>query len=227
MREWHKGISMYEAHSDLFTKPQHCSAVANFYCEAALADKTPKLMEKTSALEHKTIRPLYELGKDAFEQQDYVKAIYYWRKLVSSFTHTAPIYIAQLEESYTQLNLTEQFNELIIELLPKGGVLIRIKHCQALLTKGEQQQAIDFLTDSLKREPSIRGFSFLLQLLGNSNNRIHAVLAEVDKLVQSYIATKPEYQCRHCGFTSHTLYWICPSCKHWESIAPSKGLDGY
>jgi lipopolysaccharide biosynthesis regulator YciM len=132
-----------------------------------------------------------------------------------------------LEESYTQLNLTEQFNELIIELLPKGGVLIRIKHCQALLTKGEQQQAIDFLTDSLKREPSIRGFSFLLQVLGNSNNRIHVVLAEVDKLVQSYIATKPEYQCRHCGFTSHTLYWICPSCKHWESIAPSKGLDGY
>ncbi|KAF7771462.1 hypothetical protein PCIT_a4041 [Pseudoalteromonas citrea] len=227
MREWHKGISMYEAHSDLFTKPQHCAAVANFYCEAALADKTPKLMEKTSALEHKTIRPLYELGKDAFEQQDYVKAIYYWRKLISSFTHTAPIYIAELEESYTQLNLTEQFNELIIELLPKGGVLIRIKHCQALLTKGEQQQAIDFLTDSLKREPSIRGFSFLLQLLGNSNNRIHTVLAEVDKLVQSYIATKPEYQCRHCGFTSHTLYWICPSCKHWESIAPSKGLDGY
>lgn len=227
MREWHKGISMYEAHSELFTKPQHSAAIANFYCEAALSDKTPKLMEKTSALEHKSIRPLYELGKEAFEHKDYVKTIYYWRKLISSFTYTAPIYITDLEQSYEELNLQSQFHDLIAELLPKGGVLIRIKHCQILLLAGEHQKAIEFLTDGLKREPSIRGFSFLLQLLGNSNKEIQLVLAEVDKLVQSYIATKPEYQCRHCGFTSHTLYWLCPSCKHWESIAPSKGLDGY
>ncbi|CAH9058394.1 Lipopolysaccharide assembly protein B [Pseudoalteromonas sp. CIP111854] len=227
MREWRKGINMYESHRELFTKPQHFAAIANFYCEAAISDDTPKLMELACAFEHKIIRPYYELGKDAFVKNDHVKAIYYWRKLVVNCTNTAPLYIKELEQSYIELNLKNQFDDLIEELLPQGGVLIRIKHCQSLLEQGQLHQAIDFLTDSLKREPSIRGFSFLLQLLGNNNNKIQAVLSEIDKLVKSYIATKPEYQCQHCGFSSHTLYWLCPSCKHWETIGPSKGLDGY
>ncbi|MGO3445265.1 MAG: hypothetical protein ACTINA_17490, partial [Pseudoalteromonas distincta] len=24
-----------------------------------------------------------------------------------------------------------------------------------------------------------------------------------------------------------TIYWNCPSCKHWETIVPSRGLDGF
>ncbi|NOU49273.1 lipopolysaccharide assembly protein LapB [Pseudoalteromonas sp. JBTF-M23] len=227
MRDWRKGINMYESHRELFTKQQHFAAIANFYCETALADDNSKLMEQACALEHNIVRPFYELGKDAYSKQDHLKAIYYWRKLIVANTNTAPLYINELEHSYHALNLKHQFDDLIEELMPKGGVLIRIKYCQALLEAEEQQKAIEFLTDSLKREPSIRGFSFLLQLLGNNNHRIKDVLSEIDKLVTSYIATKPEYQCQHCGFTSHTLYWLCPSCKHWETIGPSKGLDGY
>lgn len=227
MSEWHKGVSMYEAHSDLFTKKSHSAAIANFYCEAAIADKTPKLMEKSSALKHKTIRPLYELGLDAFEHGDYVKSIYYWRKLSCEFTFTTPLFIEKLEQSYNALNLMPQFYELVSELLDKGGVIIKIKYCQGLLQDNKQQEAIEFLTESLKRQPSIRGFSFLLQLLSNTNDNINDVLVEIDKLVTSYIDTKPEYQCRHCGFTSHKLYWLCPSCKNWESISPNQGVDGH
>ena len=167
------------------------------------------------------------MGQDAFKQDDYVKCIYYWRKLVSQFVHMAPLVLEDLEYCYVQLNIHEQFYELIAELLERGGVLIRIKHCQGLVKQGHIEQAIEFLTDSLKREPSIRGFSYLLQLISGKNAKIEHVLQEIDKLVTSYIATKPNYQCNHCGFTSHTMYWLCPSCKHWESLAPSRGLDGF
>ncbi|MFY8297291.1 lipopolysaccharide assembly protein LapB [Pseudoalteromonas sp. SS15] len=227
MSEWQKGVNMFEAHSDLFSKRSHCAAIANFYCETALSNQTPKLMEKTFALNHKTIRPMYELGLDAYNNEDYVKSIYYWRKLICSFTDTAPIYMEQLEHSYNALNLQSQFYELISELLPKGGMLIKIKHCQSLLELNKANEAIEFLTDSLKREPSIRGFSYLLKLLSSKNHKLQDVLNEIDHLVTSYINTKPEYQCRHCGFTSHKLYWLCPSCKHWETIRPNKGVDGF
>ena len=138
-----------------------------------------------------------------------------------------PVFIEELAVSYQKLNLTHQFHELLNELLDKGGVLIKIKHCQALLEQGHIEQAIKFLTDSLKRHPTIRGFSFLLQLLAKQNNDIKDVLDQIDKLVTSYIATKPDFQCQHCGFTSHTIYWVCPSCKHWETIVPSRGIDGF
>jgi len=226
-REWEKGINMFEAHSDLFSKPQHFKAIANFYCEAALLENDPQIMRKAISLNHKTIRPLFELGQSAFAKEDYVKAIYYWRELICNFTFFAPLFIEDLAHSYHRLNLTHQFHELLLQLIDKGGVLIKIKHCQALIEQGHTEQAIKFLTDSLKRQPTIRGFSFLLQLLAQQNHNIKDVLDQIDNLVTSYIATKPAFQCQHCGFTSHTIYWVCPSCKHWETIVPSRGLDGF
>lgn len=226
-REWQKGISMFEAHNDLFTKKQHFKAIANFYCEHALVTNNSQLMQKAVGLNLKTIRPLYELGLSAYKNEDYVQAIYYWRELICNFTFFAPLFINELAHSYKQLNLTSQFHELINELLDKGGVLIKINHCQALLEQGQTKQAFEYLTDSLKRQPTIRGFSFLLQLMGTHNDNTKDVLNQIDKLVTSYIATKPDFQCQHCGFTSHTIYWNCPSCKHWETIIPSRGLDGF
>lgn len=226
-REWEKGINMFEAHSELFSKEQHFKAIANFYCEHAIASNNPQLMRKAISLNFKTIRPLYELGLTAYTKEDYVKAIYYWRELICQFTFFAPLFIDKLAHSYKQLKLTHQFHELVAELLDKGGVMIKIQHCQALLEQGHTEQAFEFLTDSLKRQPTIRGFSFLLQLMSAENKNTKDVLNQIDKLVTSYIATKPDFQCQHCGFTSYTIYWNCPSCKHWETIVPSRGLDGF
>ena len=168
-REWEKGINMFEAHSELFVKEQHFKAIANFYSEAALSENKPQLMNKAISLNYKAVRPLYDLGLSAYTSEDYVKAIYYWRELVCQFTLFAPLFIDQLAHSYKQLNLTHQFHDLLCDLLDKGGVLIKIKHCQALLEQGNTKQAFEFLTDSLKRQPTIRGFSFLLQLMGDKN----------------------------------------------------------
>ena len=49
-------------------------AIANFYCEAALQDNDTQIMRKAISLNHKAIRPLYELGHSAFTKEDYVKA---------------------------------------------------------------------------------------------------------------------------------------------------------
>jgi len=218
---------MFESHTELISKEQHFKAIANFYCEHAIASNNPQLMRKAISLNFKTIRPLYELGLSAYTKEDYVKAIYYWRELICQFTFFAPLFIEKLAHSYKQLKLTHQFHELITELLEKGGVMIKIQHCQALLEQGHTEQAFEFLTDNLKRQPTIRGFSFLLQLMSTENKNTKDVLNQIDKLVTSYIATKPDFQCQHCGFTSYTIYWNCPSCKHWETIVPSRGLDGF
>jgi len=145
-REWEKGINMFEAHSELFVKEQHFKAIANFYSEAALSENKPQLMNKAISLNYKAVRPLYELGLSAYTSEDYVKAIYYWRELVCQFTLFAPLFIDQLAHSYKQLNLTHQFHDLLCDLLDKGGVLIKIKHCQALLEQGNTKQAFEFFT---------------------------------------------------------------------------------
>ncbi len=226
-REWNKGIRVFEAHGKLFVKKQQLTAMANFYCEEGLLEQNNEMLKKASALGEKSIRPLYELGLSAFDKSDYVKAIYYWRELLQHFPHFAPLFIEKLETSYHHLNLTEQFDELLEKMVPKGGVCIQVKYCQSLLAKGQVDKAIEFLTVSLKKQPNIRGFRYLLQLLSEKNAQVKDVVDQIDKLITTYIATKPDYQCQHCGFSSRSLYWSCPSCKHWESIMPSRGLDGF
>ena len=37
---------------------------------------------------------------------------------------------------------------------------------------------------------------------------------------------RPAYQCVHCGFTPSLLFWQCPSCKQWTTVAPLDELGG-
>ncbi|CBL44627.1 Predicted N-acetylglucosaminyl transferase [gamma proteobacterium HdN1] len=34
------------------------------------------------------------------------------------------------------------------------------------------------------------------------------------------------YRCEHCGYEGRSLYWRCPACHRWGTIAPIQGLDG-
>ncbi|QFU04775.1 tetratricopeptide repeat protein [Pseudoalteromonas sp. THAF3] len=226
-REWQKGVELYQRHAHLFIHSQQRIAIANFYCEAALNSQQTELMSQALGVGEPSIRPLHELGLQAYQREDYVQAIHYWRDLVTQFTRCSPLVIDKLANAYRHLNLQQQFEQLLSELVEQGGVLLKIHYCQHLLTRGENQAAMEFLTKSLKKQPNIRGFRFLLQLLAGQNAQLDEALNPIDKLIQSYIDTKADYQCQHCGFESHSHYWLCPSCRHWESIQPSRGLDGF
>ncbi len=225
--EWEKGIALYLDCRKLFSTYQLKAAIAHFYCEHAY--QTGDYSELTSVIniDSKVIRPLFELGLQSFNEQDYLKAIHYWRDLLSHSPKHSPLFLAQLRECYIKLNLETQYVELLENYCNKYGVLIKIHYCEALIKQNKIDQAIEFLTVSLKREPNIRGFSFLISLFTKSNGDTKFVLNQINELVQSYISTKSEFQCKHCGFESQALYWFCPSCKHWESITPNHGLDGF
>ncbi|MEO2279309.1 lipopolysaccharide assembly protein LapB [Pseudoalteromonas pernae] len=226
-REWQKGIALHHRYSHLFINRQQKIAIANFYCEAALSENKPELMPQALGVGEPSIRPLYELGHLAFKREDYVQAIHYWRDLILQFTSCSPLVLEQLSVSYRHLHLEHQFEHVLSELVESGGIGIKIHYSQYLVQDGKRKEAVEFITKSLKKQPNIRGFRFLLQLLAGQNEQLDEALNPIDKLIQSYIDTKPEYQCQHCGFQSHSHYWLCPSCRHWESMQPSRGLDGF
>lgn len=226
-REWQKGADIYKRYPRLFNEKQHRIAIANFYCEAALATEQQQLMSQALGVGVTTIRPLFEMGEAAFEREDYLQAIHYWRELVYQFTAFSPLVINKLAKAYQQLDLQSQFDDVLADLAEQGGVLMKIHYCQRLNERGDFQGAIDFLTKSLKKQPNIRGFRYLLQLLATKNQQLDDTLHPIDRLIQSYIETKADYQCQQCGFESHSHYWLCPSCRQWETMQPSRGLDGF
>lgn len=225
--DWEKGITLYNNNAKIFSTTQLKAAVAHFYCERANEQNKIADVKKVSNIDTRVVRPLFELGHCAYLNDDYVKAINYWRDLLKQSPKHAPLFLEQLKHCYQSLSLEQQYFELLESQLNNSGVLLKIHYCQSLLVHNKKKQAIDFLTLSLKRQPNIRGFSYLLELLSGQGDQTLHTLEHINELVQSYIATKSEYQCKHCGFESHTMYWFCPSCKHWESVIPNHGLDGF
>lgn len=136
--------------------------------------------------------------------------------------------IPLLERCYTELNALAEFGGYLRACLskaPSASVII------ALADHIGQQEGMHaagtFLTEELKKRPSIKGFNRLIDLhieYGSSSAR--QSLTVLRGLTGQLEQRKPVYQCNHCGFAGRTLHWQCPSCKQWNSIRPIQGLEG-
>ncbi len=88
--------------------------------------------------------------------------------------------------------------------------------------------AQEVLTRQLLKNPTMKGFYRLIDyhLAEAEEGRAKESLTTLQKLVGEQLKSKPHYRCRQCGFSTHSLYWHCPSCKGWGTIKPIRGLDG-
>lgn len=225
--DWDKGIALFQSHESDFNTSQLKKTIANFYCEKAIQDKDLKPLDVVTELTQDLVRPKYMLGEKAFDDGDFLQAIKYWGSLLDKNVAFAPIFLDRLEVSYEKLNLQDNYFSHLSKHLKSDSVLIKIHYCKSLMAQGKVNEARNYITQVLRKQPNIRGFSYLLMLMSEQSQDIKTVLTEINNLVQDYIATKSLYQCNHCGFTSKKMYWFCPSCKHVESLVPLSGVDGF
>jgi lipopolysaccharide biosynthesis regulator YciM len=96
----------------------------------------------------------------------------------------------------------------------------------------EQREGSDvvqvYINRQLQRHPTMRVFYRLMDyhLADAEDGRAKESLLLLRDMVGEQIRTKPRYRCHKCGFTAHSLYWHCPSCRAWSSVKPIRGLDG-
>ena len=90
------------------------------------------------------------------------------------------------------------------------------------------ESAQNYVTRQLERHPTMRVFHKLIDYHINEaeEGRAKESLGVLRHMVGEQVRSKPRYRCQKCGFTAHTLYWHCPSCRSWSSIAYSR-TDGH
>ena len=92
---------------------------------------------------------------------------------------------------------------------------------------GNEKEAVAFLTDELRRRPSVRGLHLLIEMaLGHIDDPSRSYLLILGDLMEQLMEEKPVYECHQCGFSAKALHWQCPSCKYWGTIKPIKGIVG-
>jgi lipopolysaccharide biosynthesis regulator YciM len=88
------------------------------------------------------------------------------------------------------------------------------------------ETARSLLETEVTRRPSLRGLLRLIEMNDPEPRGEGAQSRLISRVGDMLLENKPTYQCTRCGFGGQQLHWLCPSCKHWETVEPLHGVHG-
>ena len=86
----------------------------------------------------------------------------------------------------------------------------------------EIEKAREFLSDILRQSPSFEAFEFALRFLKSNPEQLGETWETLSSFLKTLQDKKIEYVCTRCGYDSHAIQWLCPSCRNWASMKPVK-----
>lgn len=234
-REWAKAIHYASLLVKLGRKRMK-NSIAHFWCELAMQEKaegndTKALQNFKKALveDPKCVRASMALGKIYLESEDYSNAIKYMEMVLEQDSDFVSEVLPTLADSYYHLGQEDELLEFLRQcIVSKAGASAELMLAQLVAQHEGAGAAQELLTRQLVKNPTMKGFYRLMDyhLAEAEEGRAKASLDTLQKLVGEQLKVKPHYRCRKCGFSTHSLYWHCPSCKGWGTIKPIRGLDG-
>ncbi len=82
------------------------------------------------------------------------------------------------------------------------------------------EKARQFLSDILHQSPSFEAFEFALRFLKSNPEQLGETWETLSVFLKTLQDKKIEYVCSRCGYESHAIQWLCPSCRNWASMKP-------
>lgn len=234
-REWSKAIHYANLLVKLGRKRMRAS-IAHFWCELAMQEKAED--NDTIAIQHfkraleedpKCVRASIALGKLYLEAEDYQNTIKYLEQVLEQDSDFVSEVLPTLAECYHHLGQEDELLNFLRQcIVNKAGVSAELMLAQLVAKHDGVGAAQELLTRQLVKNPTMKGFYRLMDyhLAEAEEGRAKASLGTLQKLVGEQLKVKPHYRCRKCGFSTHAMYWHCPSCKGWGTIKPIRGLDG-
>ncbi|EOF4706077.1 MAG: lipopolysaccharide assembly protein LapB [Klebsiella huaxiensis] len=233
--DWQSAIEMAERLVKL-GKDKHRGEIANFWCELALQqmagndlDKAMTLLKKGAAADRNSARVSIMMGRVWMEKGDYAKAVESLERVIEQDKELVGETLDMLQTCYQQLGKTDEWEAFLRRCTEENtGATADLMLAQILEQREGMESAQNYVTRQLERHPTMRVFHKLIDYHINEaeEGRAKESLGVLRQMVGEQVRSKPRYRCQKCGFTAHTLYWHCPSCRSWATIKPIRGLDG-
>ena len=233
--DWQSAIEVAERLVKL-GKEKHRGEIANFWCELALQqmagndlDKAMALLKKGAAADKNSARVSIMMGRVWMEKGDYAKAVESLERVIEQDKELVGETLEMLQTCYQQLGKTDEWEAFLRRCAEENtGATADLMLAQILEQREGVDAAQNYVTRQLERHPTMRVFHKLIDYHINEaeEGRAKESLGVLRHMVGEQVRSKPRYRCQKCGFTAHTLYWHCPSCRSWSTIKPIRGLDG-
>jgi lipopolysaccharide biosynthesis regulator YciM len=111
----------------------------------------------------------------------------------------------------------------LYETWPSTTLLLAL--VEAVERSSGRMAAIELLRRELELRPSVRGLLRLVALAGYEKGMTTDEERLVSRIGNMMLSNRPVYRCVNCGFSGQQLHWLCPSCKHWETVRPIQGVE--
>ena len=233
--DWQSAIEVAERLVKL-GKEKHRGEIANFWCELALQqmagndlDKAMALLKKGAAADRNSARVSIMMGRVWMEKGDYAKAVESLERVIEQDKELVGETLEMLQTCYQQLGKTDEWEAFLRRCAEENtGATADLMLAQILEQREGVDAAQNYVTRQLERHPTMRVFHKLIDYHINEaeEGRAKESLGVLRHMAGEQVRSKPRYRCQKCGFTAHTLYWHCPSCRSWSTIKPIRGLDG-
>lgn len=232
-KDWHKAIEIAEklqGHGEAMS-----TTIAQYHCELAeqmiSKNRTTDALndlKRAQAIDRACARASMIRGRLESEVGRYKEAIRCYKRGITQDPDYISEIVAPLATCYQNLQEEDKLVVFLEECLvkyPRISLVLVIS--DYLHRQHGEKVAIEFIAQQIQRQPSLRGLSHLVELyLLNSSGDAQEKLLILRNFMNKLLADKPIYRCAHCGFSGRTLYWLCPSCHHWNTVKPIRGLEG-
>jgi lipopolysaccharide biosynthesis regulator YciM len=207
---------------------------AQYMCERAeqlLAQKDFKaaeeLLRQTAKADPSCVRVSLIEGRLAQQRGNYDRALSAYLNVEMQDAEFVVAVLPMMRECYQALGRMDEFQHYLVTISRRNsGDVAGLMLSELIAASDGTQVAVDFLSDLLCKHPSITGLDQLLGYLQALNDpSLDRHLMRLRDVTSSMVRAKSAYLCKSCGFESNSLYWQCPSCKHWASIKPLQVLE--
>lgn len=232
--EWSKAIDVAEQLVKL-GKEHRRVEIAHFYCELALQtmdrddlEHAISLLHKAASVDRKNARVSIMRARILMVQEDYASAAVELTQVLDQDREMVNETLPMLQECYHSLGQPLAWVEFLKRCVEENtGSSAELLLTDIIERDDGPEVAQNYINQQLRQHPSMRMFHRLIDfhLSEAENSRARESLKALRDMLGEQIRSKPHYHCQKCGFTSHSLYWHCPSCKSWGSIKPIRGFN--
>jgi lipopolysaccharide biosynthesis regulator YciM len=233
-KDWTKAINAARQLENV-TGNQLGSVIANYWCEVAeLAradgelDRAQEHVAQALATHTNCARASILEGDFLAEQGLHAQALDAYRRVATQDAALLPEVVGRMQAAAVSGNLNEKLVEYLHGMMIRhGGVSVTLALAELMESELGGERARAFMTEQVKKRPTLRGFSHLMSLeVAEADALKKPHLAVLRDLSVELLADRPVFKCSHCGFPGRSLHWQCPGCKHWNSVKPIQGVEG-
>lgn len=233
-RDWIKAAEVAGTLVSVRDSPKVRKQLAHLLCEQALENDgsspttdSRKLLEQALEYDRDCVRASllladwYRYHRRWRETQQYLSGVFEQNPVFGPEAVTRLVRYAR--EAGTERKLRRRLYGLY-QRYPSTTLLLNLVEQEKRFNSAARARQL--LETEMTHRPSLRGLLRLIEMNDPEPRGEDPQSRLVSRVGDMLLEDKPTYQCNRCGFGGQQLHWMCPSCKHWETVEPVYGVDG-